>query len=62
MDIKNVTGGVSINDYVDENFEGNKAAFARSQDVYPQTVTQWINNGYFIVDNKLVSIRIVREI
>ena len=47
----------SLADYIDENHEGNKSAFARKENVSRQLVNQWINQGYIVADNKLCSVR-----
>ena len=39
---------------------GNKAAFARDNDVLPQQVNDWINRGFEVIDGKLVQVK--REI
>ena len=47
----------SLADYIDENHAGNKAEFARKENVTRQLVNQWINQGYIVVGSKLCSVR-----
>lgn len=44
-----------LTDYINQHHNGNKAAFARSQGVLPQTVTPWINAKWIVVDGQLYS-------
>jgi len=44
-------------EYIKQNFEGSQRAFAVSQGVLPQQVTQWINKGFIVVDGELYSPR-----
>lgn len=41
---------MTIDEYVDYYFNGNKSAFARHMEVNPQQVTKWVNDGW-VVDN-----------
>lgn len=47
----------NIEHYVDVNFGGNKAEFARYIGVYPHKINEWIRCGWIIVDNILYSPR-----
>lgn len=51
---------MGLEDYINTHHEGNKAAFARSMNTIPQTVTRWVNDGFIVVDGVLYSPR--REI
>lgn len=44
-------------EYIGEGFGGSQRAFAKVQRVAPQQVTQWINKGFIVVDDKLYSFR-----
>ena len=44
-------------DYIDRHHGGNNAAFARSQNVMPQQITRWINQGFIVIGNTLYSPR-----
>ena len=48
---------MTLSDYINANFSGNKSAFARHTGVVPQQVTRWINEGWIVVDNKLYAPR-----
>ncbi|MFJ5317185.1 hypothetical protein [Pectobacterium versatile] len=39
---------MSLTEYIDKNFGGNKAAFARHMDVDAQAVNKWIKAGWFV--------------
>lgn len=43
--------------YIELNFNGSQAAFARHVGVKPQQVTQWIDKKFIVVDNILYSPR-----
>lgn len=43
--------------YIEENFAGSQAEFARQAGVSRQQVTQWINKEFIVVDGKLYSPR-----
>jgi hypothetical protein len=44
-------------DYIENKYCGNQAAFAQSQNVKPQQITQWINKEFIVVDGVLYSPR-----
>ena len=44
-------------DYINDNYKGNKAAFARAMKVRPQLVTTWVNGDWIVIDNKMYSAR-----
>lgn len=44
---------MTIDEYVDYYFNGNKSAFARHMEVNPQQVTKWVNDGW-VVDNHML--------
>jgi len=44
-------------EYIKQNFEGSQRAFAVSQGVLPQQVTQWVNKGFIVVNDELYSPR-----
>lgn len=48
---------VSLERYIVDRYDNNKALFAEKQGVKPQQVTQWINKQFIVVDNKLYSER-----
>ncbi|HCI4281972.1 TPA: hypothetical protein NO555_005357 [Klebsiella variicola subsp. variicola] len=48
---------MSLDDYIKQYYSGVKAKFARSQGVAPTQVSEWIRNGYIVVDHKLYSFR-----
>ncbi|WP_118986295.1 hypothetical protein [Photorhabdus sp. CRCIA-P01] len=44
-----------LTEYIDRNFHGNKAEFARHMGVDPQHVNKWINGGWIVVNDILYS-------
>ena len=46
---------MTLEKYITENYNGNKAEFARANDVMPQQVTRWINQGWLVIDHTLYS-------
>ena len=48
---------MSLQDYIKKHYGGNQAAFAKSQGVQPQQVTQWISKGFIVIDGALYSHR-----
>ena len=44
-------------EYIDKEFGGNQAAFARAQHVKRPQVTQWLNKDFIVVDGALYSHR-----
>ncbi len=48
---------MSLENYINTYYAGVKAKFARSQGVAPTQVSEWIRNGYIVVDHKLYSFR-----
>ena len=44
-------------DFIEHNFNGNKAAFARAQGVKPQQVSQWLAKKFIVVDGEMYSHR-----
>jgi hypothetical protein len=44
-------------DYINLHYDGNRTRFAEAQGVKPQQVTQWIKNGFIVVDGALYSHR-----
>lgn len=48
---------MKLTEYIEEYFDGNKAEFARVNEVTPQHVTKWVNGEYIVVDGKLYSPR-----
>ena len=46
-----------LTDYIDCQFKGKQAAFAKAQGVKPQQVTKWLNLDCVVFDNKLYSFR-----
>jgi|GEM_PF-1845165 len=44
-------------DFIEQNFDGNKAAFARAQGVKPQQVSQWLAKNFIVVDGEMYSHR-----
>ena len=52
-------GGVitmKLKDYIEANFV-SLASFARSENVKPQQITEWINKGFTVHDGELKSTR-----
>ncbi|HIA9766885.1 TPA: hypothetical protein ACWSP4_003100 [Klebsiella pneumoniae] len=48
---------MTIDEYVDCYFNGNKSAFARHMEVNPQQVTKWVNDGWVVDNHTLYSPR-----
>lgn len=48
---------MTLIEYINTHYAGNKAAFAKEWGVKPQQVTKWINGDFIIVNNKLYSYR-----
>ncbi|EMU5527938.1 TPA: hypothetical protein L8Q26_004832 [Klebsiella pneumoniae] len=48
---------MTIDEYVDYYFKGNKSAFARHMEVNPQQVTKWVNDGWVVDNHTLYSPR-----
>ena len=46
-----------IEEYINKNFGGCKAAFARHLGKMPQQVTRWVNEGWIVVDGVVYSKR-----
>lgn len=46
---------MSIVEYIEIYFNGNKSEFARHMNVTPQQVTKWVNDGWIISDGRLYS-------
>ncbi len=40
----------TVEQFINEECGGNKAAFARQSGVLPQQVTKWINGGFIVTD------------
>ncbi|RUR94728.1 hypothetical protein PB16LOC_01025 [Pectobacterium versatile] len=55
---------MSLTEYIDKNFAGNKAAFARHMGVDAQAVNKWIKSEWFVSerDNKFELCSVRREI
>ncbi|MEI7195043.1 hypothetical protein WCT81_04760 [Pectobacterium versatile] len=56
---------MSLTEYIDKNFAGNKAAFARHMGVDAQAVNKWIKSEWFVSttdDNKIYLSSVRREI
>lgn len=56
---------MSLTEYIDKNFGGNKAAFARHMGVDAQAVNKWIKSEWFVSttdDNKIYLSSARREI
>ncbi|WP_233981711.1 hypothetical protein [Pectobacterium versatile] len=56
---------MSLTEYIDKNFSGNKAAFARHMGVDAQAVNKWIKSEWFVSttdDNKIYLSSVRREI
>jgi hypothetical protein len=47
----------TLREYIDKEFGGNQAAFARAKGVKRAQVTQWINKDFIVVDGALYSHR-----
>jgi len=48
---------MTLEDYIDRKFQGNKLAFARAQGVKGPQVHQWIAKGFIVIDHVLYSPR-----
>ena len=48
---------MSLLEHIKENYDGNQAAFARSEGVKRSQITQWINKGFIVVNGVLYSPR-----
>ena len=47
----------SLADYITDHYEGNQSAFARSQGVKRQQITQWLKARLIVFDNGLYAKR-----
>lgn len=43
--------------YIEKHYDGNQKAFAASQGVKPQQVTQWLKKDFIVIDGLLYSPR-----
>ena len=48
---------MKLKDHIKQNFEGNQAAFARSEGVKPPQVSQWLAKDIIVVNGKMYSFR-----
>ena len=48
---------MTVIEFIEKNFDGNKSEFARANDVPRQRVNEWINAGYMVIDGWLYSPR-----
>jgi hypothetical protein len=48
---------MTLTEHIQKQYGGNQAAFAQSQNVKPQQITQWIAKGFIVVDGVLYSPR-----
>lgn len=48
---------MKLTEYIEKYYSGNKAEFARDNDVIPQHVTKWVKGGYIVVDGIIYSPR-----
>lgn len=48
---------MKLQEYIQNHYSGNQAAFAKAQDIQPQQVTQWINKGFIVINGVLYSPR-----
>lgn len=48
---------MSLTEYINLYFSGNKAEFARRMEVNPQQVTKWVNDGWIVEGHILYSPR-----
>lgn len=48
---------MTLTEYIEKYHAGSQADFARSCDVKPQQVTQWVNKGFIVVNHVLYSPR-----
>jgi len=46
---------MTLNEYIDKHFKGNKSAFARANDIPKQRVTDWINAEYYVIGDEMRS-------
>ena len=44
---------IPLADHIKKKHGGNKAAFARANNMFPQSVSRWINKEYFLIDGQL---------
>ena len=40
----------TLKDYIESHHNGSQVDFAKSNDVQPPQVTQWLKNGFFMVE------------
>lgn len=48
---------MKLTEYIEKYHSGNKADFARVNEVTPQHVTKWVNGDYIVIDGVLYSPR-----
>ena len=48
---------MKLTEYIEKYFDGNKAAFAKSEGVLAPQVHQWIDKGFIVIDGVLYSPR-----
>jgi len=48
---------MTLLEYIQKEWGGNQAAFARAQKVDPPQVTQWLKGDFIVVNHKLYSPR-----
>ena len=48
---------MKLSEYIEKHFGGSQAAFAAAQGVKRPQVTQWINKGFMVLGDDLVSPR-----
>jgi DNA-binding transcriptional regulator YdaS (Cro superfamily) len=48
---------MNLVDYINKQYNGSQAAFAKAQGVKPPQVTQWLNKGFIVVNGVLYSPR-----
>ncbi|MEX9850542.1 hypothetical protein [Providencia huaxiensis] len=48
---------MTLSEYINTHYAGNKAAFAKEWGVKPQQVTKWINGKFIVVNHILYSPR-----
>lgn len=48
---------MSLTEYINTYFSGNRSEFARRMGKHPQQITKWINGGWIVVNHKLYSPR-----
>lgn len=56
-EVESVVFKGSLTDYIDEKYKGNKSEFAKSQNVKPQQITEWVNKEFIVIDGVLYSPR-----